>query len=252
MTNDTTTTIKTVEWDDIKPTGIFPLFSALKNVKKMTDEEIEKLREKMDAERKQEQAKEAQILSQKRYEQSGVPKKFYPHSIETYHAHTDFQRTVKAQVVAYIADAKNKMLLLYGNNGTGKTHLGCAVVRALGGRYRTSFNLCIEYEDGLNFHAKRTRSEILDFYTAQKVLVIDEIGRFSDAKTEKILIPALINMRYEDDLPTVIISNLSKKEIIEHFGKATYDRMTETCTAIDFQGESMRLQFRGSEAKGAD
>lgn len=252
MTNSTLAAQKTVEWDDIKPTGIFPLFSALKNVKKMTDKELEELREKMDAEREQEREEYAQILRQKRYEQSGVPKKFYPHSIDTYSAHTDFQQSVKAQVAAYIADAKNKMLLLYGNNGTGKTHLGCAIIRALGGRYTTSFNLCIEYEDGLNFHAKRTRSEILDFYTAQKVLVIDEIGRFSDAKTEKILIPALINMRYEDDLPTVIISNLSKKEIIEHFGKATYDRMTETCTAIDFQGESMRLQFRASEAKGAD
>ena len=76
------------------------------------------------------------------------------------------------------------------------------------------------------------------------MLVIDEVGRFCDEKTEKSVIPAIINMRYEDDLPTVIISNLSKNEIVAYFGKATYDRMTEACTSIEFKAKSMRQEFR--------
>ena len=137
----------------------------------------------------------------------------------------------------------------------GCVHLYNSVSQALDavleGVYITSLKLCIEYESGADFKSKRTKLETLEYYVAQKMLVIDEVGRFCEEKTERTIIPAIINMRYEDNLPTVIISNLSKKEIIEHFGKATYDRMTETCTAIDFQCESMRLQFRGSEAKGA-
>ena len=240
----TQTQIATKSKNEIKPLALHPMFSALKDVKKLSDAEVDKLREKMEAARDAEREAEEAALIQKRYEMSGVPKKFYAHSLDTYDAQNSFQESLKAQVSAYIKDAGNKMLLFYGNNGTGKTHLACAIVRALGGCYTTSFKLCIEYEAGSDFKAKRSRPEVLDFYVAQKMLVIDEIGRFSDEKTEKVIIPAIINMRYEDNLPTVIVSNLSKKEIVEYFGKATYDRMTETCISIDFQGESMRRNNR--------
>ena len=240
----TQTQIATKSKNEIKPLALHPMFDALKDVKKLSEEEVDKLREKMEIAREQERVAEEAALNQKRYEMSGVPKKFYAHSLDTYVAHNAFQESLKAQVSAYIADAGNKMLLFYGNNGNGKTHLACAIVRALGGCYTTSFKLCIEYEAGSDFKAKRSRPEVLDFYVAQKMLVIDEIGRFSDEKTEKVIIPAIINMRYEDNLPTVIVSNLSKKEIVEYFGKATYDRMTETCTSIEFKSKSMRQEFR--------
>lgn len=228
----------------IQSISLHPMFAALKGAKEMTDEEFAALSEKMAKEQEAEREAERLLLKQKRYEYSGVPKKFFNHSIDTYRARDTFQKDAKESVSGYISDPQNKMLLLCGNNGTGKTHLGCAVLRECEGIYITSFKLCVEYESGSDFKSKRNKLEVLDFYVKQKMLVIDEVGRFCDEKTEKSVIPAIINMRYEDDLPTVIISNLSKKEIVEYFGKATYDRMTETCTSIEFKSKSMRQEFR--------
>ena len=228
----------------IQSISLHPMLAALSGAKKMNAEELDALSEKMKKEQEAEREEERLLLKQKRYEYSGVPKKFFNHSIDTYQARDTFQKDVKEAVSGYISDPQNKMLLLCGNNGTGKTHLGCAIIRECEGIYITSFKLCVEYESGSDFKSKRNKLEVLDFYVKQKMLVIDEVGRFSDEKTEKTVIPAIINMRYEDDLPTVIISNLSKKEIVEYFGKATYDRMTETCTSIEFKAKSMRQEFR--------
>jgi len=228
----------------IQSISLHPMFAALKDAKKLTDVELAAISERMEREQEAEREEERLLLKQKRYEYSGVPKKFFKHSIDTYHVRDNFQKDVKESVSGYISDPQNKMLLLCGNNGTGKTHLGCAVLRECEGIYITSFKLCVEYESGSDFKSQRNKLEVLDFYVKQKMLVIDEVGRFCDEKTEKSVIPAIINMRYEDDLPTVIISNLSKKEIVEYFGKATYDRMTETCTSIEFKAKSMRQEFR--------
>ena len=228
----------------IQSISLHPMFVALKGAKKMTDVELAAISERMEKEQEAEREEERLLLKQKRYEYSGVPKKFFNHSIDTYQARDTFQKNAKESVSGYISDPQNKMLLLCGNNGTGKTHLGCAVLRECEGIYITSFKLCVEYESGSDFKSKRNKLEVLDFYVKQKMLVIDEVGRFCDEKTEKSVIPAIINMRYEDDLPTVIISNLSKNEIVSYFGKATYDRMTETCTSIEFKAKSMRQEFR--------
>ncbi|MGP1459237.1 MAG: ATP-binding protein [Treponema sp.] len=232
---------------DIQSLAQHPMFAALKAVKKMSEAELDRLCKKMEREREAEREAEQRILNQQRYEQSGVPKKFFPHSIDTYKARDAFQKSTKQTVSAYIANADNRMLLLCGNNGTGKSHLGCAVIRECGGIYVSSFKLCVEYESGADFKSKRTKLEVLDFYVKQKMLVIDEVGRFTDEKTEKTIIPAIINMRYEDNLPTVVISNLSKEELVAYFGKATYDRMTETCTSVEFHGKSMREELRGRQ-----
>ena len=228
----------------IQSISLHPMFTALKVAKEMTALELAAISERMEREQEAEREVERLALKQKRYEYSGVPKKFFKHSIDTYQARDTFQKNAKESVAEYISDPENKMLLLCGNNGTGKTHLGCAVLRECEGIYITSFKLCVEYESGSDFKSKRNKLEVLDFYVKQKMLVIDEVGRFSDEKTEKAIIPAIINMRYEDDLPTVIISNLSKNEIVSYFGKATYDRMTETCTSIEFKAKSMRQEFR--------
>ncbi len=227
----------------IQSVSLPPMFSALIGAKKLTENELDMLSEEMVKEQEAEREAEILLLKQKRYEHTGVPKKFFNHSIETYQVRDKSQKEAKEFVSSFILQPKNRMLLLCGNNGTGKTHLGCAVLRECKGIYITSFKLCVEYESGSDFKSKRNKLEVLDFYAKQEMLVIDEVGRF-DEKTEKLVIPAIINMRYEDDLPTVIISNLSKSEIVSYFGKAIYDRMTETCISIEFKSKSMRQEFR--------
>ena len=227
--------------------GLFPVFSEL------TDEE----KKKYDDFVKEEENK-ARVLAEKtadrkrieyyQSEESGVNKKFWNSSIKDFHTENENEKNILKIVSDFIADVKNKncnrLLMMYGSYGTGKTLLGSSIIRECGGFYITSFRLCIEYESSFDFKAKRSKIEVYDFYSSIPMLVIDEFGTSDKTATEKELISNLIDQRYENNLPTVIISNLRKEQIVEMLGKRIFDRLTEICTSIEFTGESKRKELR--------
>ena len=87
----------------IQSISLHPMFAALKGAKEMTDEEVAALSEKMKREQEAEREEERLLLKQKRYEYSGVPKKFFNHSIDTYHVRDSFQKDAKEAVSGYIS-----------------------------------------------------------------------------------------------------------------------------------------------------
>lgn len=206
------------------------------------DEEERKSREA----RKKREIAEMIAVSEKRrlrnwfVENSGVGRKYYKESFDTFVCRTSNDRQILESVKAFSKEPKNEMLLLYGNYGTGKTHLGCSVILENGGKYITSGRLCLEYETGADFSAKRTRLEVVDDYATQPMLVIDEVGRCGRSATEKEILSYLISARYDNDLPIVLITNLAKAEIIKFLGEAIFDRMKEVCKSLEFTGESYR------------
>jgi DNA replication protein DnaC len=76
------------------------------------------------------------------------------------------------------------------------------------------------------------------------LLVIDEIGRSMDVIKEKGYLSYIIRNRYNNRLPTVLISNLTKTELLKFFGEAIFDRFQETCIYLEFTGESYRPNKR--------
>lgn len=175
------------------------------------------------------------------YKQSGVPYKFFEESFDTFVATADDEIMQKKKVKDFADNPCNKVLILTGNNGTGKSHLGCSVIRQCGGVFKNSTELCIEYESGGDYNAKKNRLEILDYYIHLRMLVIDECGKYTVKQdTERFLLSYIVNNRYENDLPTVLITNGGKKEFVEFLGKSTYDRLCEVCTTVDFLGKSKR------------
>ena len=183
---------------------------------------------------------------QKQYEQSGVPEKFFKQSFETFEVGREQEMDAYDVVRNFADNPKNKVLALCGNNGNGKTHLGCSVIRQCGGEYITSSMLCIKYDSATGFNANMTREQILHHYSKVKMLVIDECCKyFLKEELEKFLLMQIICMRYENGLPTVLISNANKESFIKFLGKAVYDRLTEVCTTVEFNWESRRKERRG-------
>ena len=179
------------------------------------------------------------------YKKSGVPSKFFETTLGTYSATTDEEVKNKSVVVDFAGAPSNRVLILCGRNGTGKTSLGCGVIRQYGGVYTTSSDLCIEYEAATSYHAERTRNEILKYYARAKMLVLDECGKYTlNQNIEQFLLAYLISARYENNLATVLITNSNKKEFVEFLGKSVFDRLTEVCTTLEFTGESKRKQMR--------
>lgn len=190
----------------------------------------------------------------KKYAESGIPDKFKNHNLETFIATTEDEKHIKQVVTDFAGNPKNRVLLMCGKNGNGKTHLGTAIIYksifdGYGGAYITSSNLCIKYESAIGYKTKMNREEIIEYYSkAGGVLVIDECCKyFINSELEKFILVQIICNRYENNLPTVLISNSDKKDFIDFLGKAVYDRFTEVCSTLDFNWESKRKSLRGNE-----
>ena len=83
---------------------------------------------------------------------------------------------------------------------------------------------------------------MLDFYgKLVEFLVIDEVGVQFGTETEKFIFYEVINRRYENVLPTVLISNLTSDELKTFIGDRAFDRFREDGGAIlAFDWESYR------------
>ncbi|WP_296024493.1 ATP-binding protein [uncultured Treponema sp.] len=203
---------------------------------KARDEEIAKLEEK-----------QAQREKLERYEKSGVPARYLTESLDTFRIKTEEQRSAAKSVADFIYDiraGKNRILVLLGAVGTGKTHLCCAAIRELGGRYMTAAEIVEEIRHAKSFSAGATEKQIIEKYAGAKLAVMDEIGRSINAGEEKYMIYNFLNALYNLRGSAIITSNFLKKEFLNYIGAASADRLVENGVIIEMTGESYRRELR--------
>ena len=189
--------------------------------------------------------KEAAYQVQKKVESSGVPRRYLYLDFDTYIPKTDKDSANLEIIKRFSSLEKNdKVLLMLGAKGLGKTHLGSAIIRKCGGTFVSIEDLIFKYESSQDFHAKTNREELMNFYSSTQMLVIDEIGRSMQTDKENSLLNYILRRRYENMLPTVLISNLSKQDLLKKVGEAVFDRLKETCISVEFEGESYRPSKR--------
>ena len=72
------------------------------------------------------------------------------------------------------------------------------------------------------------------------VLIIDEMGRSFTTDAEKNRLFDIINYRYENLLPTVILANKGKDELFHSIGEGVADRLREEMQGLVLTGKSWR------------
>ncbi len=184
-------------------------------------------------------------LSYYRSKESGVPRFLWNDSLSTYHPRTEEEKSNFEKIMSFVKkDDNHSTLILSGKCGTGKSHLGAGIILSSGGKMIDADTLLLQVDSGDNFKSAENKFEILSRFSNYNILVIDEIGRSMDAIKEKGYLSYILRNRYNNRLPTVLISNLAKKELIKFFGEAIYDRFKETCIYLEFTGESYRPSKR--------
>lgn len=170
-------------------------------------------------------------------EQSGIPRRFLDNGFETFQAETPEQKSVKRTLLAYAENfpehaGQGRGLVLYGATGTGKTHLACAALRRIaglhgqGGRYATACGITRDIKACYRNNGCR-EAEVIDSYTRPALLVIDEVGVQFGSDTEKLLLFEVVNGRYGEMRPTILIANLDLPEFATYLGDRVMDRMRE-------------------------
>ena len=110
--------------------------------------------------------------------ESGVPPRFADCSFFNFECRTEIEKSIFQKVCDFVSQEHNEgVLLMTGEKGTGKTHLGTAAVRDTQGRYVSMEDLIYKVESSLNFKSPQTEEEVFTDFSTVKFLVIDEVGQ---------------------------------------------------------------------------
>lgn len=126
-----------------------------------------------------------------------------------------------------------RCLLLLGNVGTGKTHLAAAIANqimhntAATAVYRTVGGILQHIKGSYDRESEYTESQAFAAYVKPDLMIIDEVGATKPTEFELATLFNIINGRYEEQLPTIVISNLSAKELPGALGERCVDRLRE-------------------------
>lgn len=194
-----------------------------------------------------------------------LPKRFSECRFDDYQASTDGQKRALAICKRYSErwnDRKEKggCLVLCGKPGTGKTHLAAAIVRDIILReylasasdnscdprdtfamYITASSMSRAVKSTYSKDSQRTEHDVIREFSNKALLVVDEVGAQRKTENELLIIQEIIDNRYQNVLPTILISNLAEDELAEYIGERALDRMYENGGAVvAFDWESHR------------
>mgnify|MGYP001475987313 FL=1 len=148
---------------------------------------------------------------------------------------------------------------LYGQCGTGKTMLACAILQELlgkvQGKYVAMWNVLRAVRKADAFKAETAEYDAL---TSAPLLVIDEIGVQVGTSVEESQLMSVLDVRYSKHLPTIYVTNLlpdvkpDTKEINPNtlkakLGERIFNRIYGSSVFLYFKGESQRKRIMSIE-----
>jgi DNA replication protein DnaC len=187
-----------------------------------------------------------------------IPKRFADKSFAGFRVENGPQQIALDACVGYVENFSKhrrdgRCMLLLGLVGTGKTHLSVAItkqlidehmVRAI---YRTAGGILGDIKATYNDRQGLSEADILREVIAADLLVLDEVGATKQSEFELTTLFTIINGRYEQSRPTILVSNLAPAELNDAIGMRCVDRIRENgCIGVRFQWESQRgKEFSG-------
>ena len=212
-----------------------------KNIRQGFEELIAKMERKYEAGDKfepEEISPQAMIESKlmdfpKRYRDASFDKYEFTGTAEQQRRQNNLVRSLKA----------DRPVVMYGNNGTGKTMLAFASIReqilkGKSAKYVSLLDLIDEVKE--TFSTSVSPMRIVEKYVNYDYLVIDEMDKSYGSATEFLNIFRIVNGRYIAEKPTVLITNASVNDVIEIVGRSVYERIVEEGTSVSMDWASYR------------
>lgn len=168
-----------------------------------------------------------------------IPKRFESATLENYIAKSAAQKKVKSIASQYVKNFSKYLekgtggLIFTGDVGTGKTHLSIGILKAVNTqnhkhkcRYVNVFDMVADikatWKDNYSSEA-----EVIKKYCSYELIVVDEIGVQYGSTAENVILFRILNQRYLEQKPTILVSNLDEEGLVELLGPALVDRIHE-------------------------
>jgi DNA replication protein DnaC len=168
---------------------------------------------------------------------AGIPERFINRTLDSYIAESEKQKRILGHCRDYADGFSDiakigRSIMFLGSPGTGKTHLsvGIALEIMRDGRtsvFTTASRLLRSIKDTYSKRSEVTESQAIAVFTTCDLLIVDEVGVQRGSEYEKDMLFDVINERYENLRPTIILSNLTTEEIRAYLGDRVFDRLRE-------------------------
>ena len=156
------------------------------------------------------------------------------------------------KILSNVVELKNNVVI-WGDVGTGKTHLAYAILNKECEKMDIEGYLYYRSKDIVYTSIKEIIEEIralwkdecrfynfVDDCKKAKVLIIDEVGVQYGSDSERIELFDIFNDRYNNCLPTIVMSNYSPEKMKSVLGLRIYDRLFGGAKVFELKGKSHR------------
>lgn len=168
---------------------------------------------------------------------AAIPARFIGKTLENYEANISSQKRAleiaKAYADGFALQIENGQSLIFcGKPGTGKTHLAAAILNQIikdgyNGMYTTVINAVRRVKETWSRDSDFTEREAIKRFVLPDLLVLDEVGVQFGSEAERLIMFEIINGRYEEMRPTLLMSNLALSGVEENIGPRVIDRLRE-------------------------
>jgi len=192
----------------------------------------EREQERLELEKRKAEQQREELIS--KWKRRGIPPRFYDATWDNWIADTPEKEEAKTK----IRQAWKKNLFIIGGNGTGKTHLAMCLVKE-GATYCLVPELFRTVREDLN-----REQEMIDDYGECSLLILDEVGRQKGTEFESNLMFEIIDKRWNNLLPTIIIGNIDKRKFADLYGQATLDRLRPETIELNWASKRQKESYQ--------
>lgn len=196
-----------------------------------------------------EKAKHAARILASMIDEALIPPRFIGRSFDNFDAETPNQLKAlgiaKRYAESFDVNVKRGAGLIFsGLPGTGKSHLAAAVMQAIMPTHQALYMTCMGMIRAVRGTWRResetSESEMLSRFGKVPLLVLDEVGVQYGTDGEQTIIFEVMDRRYRDMQPTILLTNQNSKGFSEFVGERVFDRLREVSTWVTFDWPSHR------------
>lgn len=193
------------------------------------------------------QAAKRQKEIDEKLENAMITPRFREKTIENWNAETEQQKKILARAQEFIKHPDQCSGLIFtGGSGTGKNHLACAIAKELILKHSKTalitkgIKIFRRMKESWRTDSKETETQILKLLTKPDLLVIDEIGVQFGSNTERMILSEIIDDRHEQQRPTILLTNLTVKELQPLLGDRVIRRFRDQGSVLVFDWQTYK------------